>query len=961
MKECPVCLRCYPDQINHCPSDGDLLRFSITGDIVLDGRYQLDRRLGQGGMGAVFKARHIFLKTQHAIKVILPDLVGNDPTLVTRFRQEAMAAAAIRHPNIIAVTDFGVVNGTTPFLVMEFVEGRSLHDILGEEGRLAPQRALDIISGIAAGLSAAHRQGIVHRDLKPLNVMLRNDAESVNESVKLLDFGLAKIKSTDLLGSFVAVQTTGLMGSPFYMAPEQWSDEEPDARSDIYSLGIILYQMLAGEVPFKGGSIPSIMSKHLTSPPPSLASRGVSVSPAVEAAVRHALEKEPANRPHSVEAFVAELREAVHAANAETARLPEPLPAPTGFDTISIAPHAPQTAHDGDDAGRPFAEAISGQEVGDVTAATNEVEGATGSVESATGRIEDDTGAIEGGSLIEGRAVTHVRDASPREPEAPAEAVGADTREAFQETGELTGTGSLEEPPTSQEPRIFQEPRAFQDPQILQEPRAAEPRDLEEARGFEAQTEEQGASDVRSEVLEEGAREVAPVGRQVAPAEPASAPVVPQVAPVEPRATTGDEASPDNEEASLPEVESGEFDIFDSSAEIGERTRIAPQAHAEAAQASVLADEETRLRLAQHLGMDAHAGATRQTTSVAETGNARQREAAQASPAFAAPASETNAPRAGAPAAPVNSASRVLAIALLLVVLAGAGMGSAYYFWLKKGAPNSSANAADSTRANALAGEAQQAGNGPARRSQPDFIELPGGPFSIGRKDVPPLNGSHSVAYLTHIYSQWPAHEVNIAPFAIDRTEVTHAEYAEFIKATGHAPPAYWNEGGSQPAGDEREPVRSVSFEDAQAFAAWRSQRDGVQYRLPTEEEWEYAARGGDASRLFPWGAEWAEGRANINFQSVKPVGSFPQGQTPQGVQDMIGNVWEWTSSEASIYKGNNRMKLPSQDAGKAVIRGGSYESKATGDEPISATARRFISKDTKDEHLGFRLVRAGK
>ncbi|MGH9903563.1 MAG: serine/threonine-protein kinase, partial [Pyrinomonadaceae bacterium] len=311
MKECPVCRRCFPDHVNHCPTDGDPLKFFISGDTVLDGRYQLERRLGQGGMGAVFKARHIFLKTAHAIKIILPDLVGNDPSLVTRFRQEAMAAAAIRHPNIIAVTDYGVVNGTAPFLVMEFVQGVSLHDILVTEGRLSPARALEILSGVVAGLGAAHRQGIVHRDLKPLNIMLRDDAASVSEGIKLLDFGLAKIKSGELLGSFVAAQTTGLMGSPFYMAPEQWSDEEPDRRADIYSLGVILYQMLAGEVPFRGASIPSIMKKHLTSPPPDFSEKGVGVAPEVEAVVRRALEKETDNRPQTVEEFIAELRAAV--------------------------------------------------------------------------------------------------------------------------------------------------------------------------------------------------------------------------------------------------------------------------------------------------------------------------------------------------------------------------------------------------------------------------------------------------------------------------------------------------------------------------------------------------------------------------------------------------------------------------------------------------------------------------
>src|SRR5512145_698894 len=311
MKECRTCRRCYPDETNHCPQDGDATAPSLLGEPTLDARYLLERRLGQGGMGVVFQARHIFLKTAHAIKVILPDLVGNDPMLTTRFRQEALAAAAIRHPNIIAVTDFGVVRGTMPFLVMEFVKGRSLHDILTTEGPMSPPRAWEFISAIAAGVGAAHRQNIVHRDLKPLNIMIQDNVP-VAEGVKILDFGLAKIKSGELLGSFVQAQTSGLMGSPFYMAPEQWSDEEPDARADIYSLGVILYQMLCGEVPFKGSSIPSIMKKHLTLPPPSFQSMGVSVPPAIEAVVRHSLEKEVGTRIDSVTTFLRELHAALN-------------------------------------------------------------------------------------------------------------------------------------------------------------------------------------------------------------------------------------------------------------------------------------------------------------------------------------------------------------------------------------------------------------------------------------------------------------------------------------------------------------------------------------------------------------------------------------------------------------------------------------------------------------------------
>src|SRR5215472_12488021 len=320
MKECPACRRCFPDDINHCPQDGDATLPSLLGEPILDTRYQLEKRLGQGGMGVVFQARHIFLKTQHAIKVILPDLVGNDPMLVTRFRQEALAAAAIRHQNIIAVTDFGVVRNTTPFLVMEFVKGPSLQDLMGREGPMPVDRAYELICPTAAGIAAAHRQNIVHRDLKPLNIMLQEGVPT-NEGLKILDFGLAKIKSGELLGSFVQAKTSGLMGSPFYMAPEQWSDEEPDARADLYSLGVILYQMLAGEVPFKGSSIPSIMKKHLTQSPPTFSSFGVEVPPAVEAVVRHALEKDVAARTASVGEFLSELRDSMNLASPGTGRI----------------------------------------------------------------------------------------------------------------------------------------------------------------------------------------------------------------------------------------------------------------------------------------------------------------------------------------------------------------------------------------------------------------------------------------------------------------------------------------------------------------------------------------------------------------------------------------------------------------------------------------------------------------
>ena len=312
MKECQLCKNCFADNVATCPNDGMPTVHTIAGEPVLEGKYQIECRLGQGGMGVVYKARHAYLKTQLAIKVILPDLVGNDPQLVTRFRQEALAAAAIRHQNVVSVTDYGVIDGTVPFLVMEFVEGESLHDLLAREKSLSPERAFDLISAVCAGVGAAHHQGIVHRDLKPLNIMICSDKPSMSQAVKILDFGLAKIKSGELLGSFIQAQTTGLMGSPYYMAPEQWADEEPDSRSDIYSLGVMLFQMLAGDVPFKGSSIPAIMKKHISDRPPTFAEVGVSISPELERAVLHTLEKNKEKRTGSVEIFVRELQEAIH-------------------------------------------------------------------------------------------------------------------------------------------------------------------------------------------------------------------------------------------------------------------------------------------------------------------------------------------------------------------------------------------------------------------------------------------------------------------------------------------------------------------------------------------------------------------------------------------------------------------------------------------------------------------------
>lgn len=317
MKECSVCQSCFPDSVENCTHDGQPAKMTLPIETVIQGRYRLEKRLGHGSVSIVYFAYDLLLGTNRAVKIILPDLVGSDVKIGERFLREATATSAIHHANIIAVTGSGMLNRVVPFIAMEFVSGRSLQDALAVSGPLTPSEAFDYVSPIAAGLAAAHNLGIVHGDLKPRNILIEKDRPLV-EAIKIADFGLSQMKSGKLYGPLALPKSTGMLRSPLYLAPEEWSDGESDNRADIYSLGIILYQMLAGHVPFKGRSTPAIMKQHLMNPPPPIAVPSGRISSALEAVVLHALQKDPAERPATVELFVEELRFAVKGADAPT-------------------------------------------------------------------------------------------------------------------------------------------------------------------------------------------------------------------------------------------------------------------------------------------------------------------------------------------------------------------------------------------------------------------------------------------------------------------------------------------------------------------------------------------------------------------------------------------------------------------------------------------------------------------
>jgi serine/threonine-protein kinase len=272
---------------------------------VLDGRYRLESMLGRGGMGRVYRAEHVGLGRPLAIKVLDPQLVGDDEAR-RRFEREAQTTARLRHPNCVGVTDVGVSPDGSLYLAMELVDGVTLEGVLDAQGKLPLARAIHVIRHVLRGLAHAHAQGVVHRDLKPCNIMLVHEGGDP-DFAKILDFGLARMFAG---GDADRITRTGIVcGTPRYMAPEQAQDRGFDPRTDLYATSVILYEMLAGRTPFEAEEALQILAMHLKDPVPRIAevAPGVIVPPAIEEVIRRGLAKRPDDRPRSAEEMLADL------------------------------------------------------------------------------------------------------------------------------------------------------------------------------------------------------------------------------------------------------------------------------------------------------------------------------------------------------------------------------------------------------------------------------------------------------------------------------------------------------------------------------------------------------------------------------------------------------------------------------------------------------------------------------
>ncbi len=770
---------------------------------TLDGKYRIEAKLGAGGMGDVYRATRLLIGDTVAIKVLHAHLAA-DAQAAERFRREAVTATRLRHRNVVALYDVGVSSAhNVPYILMELAEGFSLRQIINQYRVLPLDFVVTATAQVCAALEEAHRLGIVHRDVKPENVIANQTTTGWH--VKVLDFGIAKLYNQADIG---LTQDGSAMGTPQYMSPEQCMGEPLDARSDIYSVGIMLYEMLAGTVPFKSLAASAIAVHQVQTPPAPPRSFNPNIPPQIEEVVLRALDKRREMRQQSAQQLSQEMIQAATAAFK------------SGFAAISTAPiAAPDIEPEFDAAG----EAESSQTPPDTLLSEIPVEN------------ESDEQTVPDISI---------------EPE-----IDFDQK-----------TESL--------PEVFEVVLSEEKPDKTAVLEIAET-DLP-IKEIAAPPLEEKQSEKKTEVLL-----VSDFGEIIQKAESESILENPEI-PLDETKNNGDERLEkvdltlvfEDAEYILDELfpDEKKSDSTEDDFQAGQPIKKPdnPLPEIENPPPEVLAKHTAEPVLPRP-----------DNSQKNETNLSKETESADETSFFQEIHSK-----------PDHKNFLVLCcIGLLALVFFIGVVGFGLWYFA----------AGQQTE------ETAAAGNSPAGKQinpPAGMAYIPGGEFMLGSD-----TGDE--------YSR-PAHKVSVKPFFMDLTEVTNEDYKKFVNATGHRPPPDWKN-NNFPDGKARFPVTGVNWDDANAYAKW------AEKRLPTEAEWEFAAKGTD-NRIYPWGDKWEKEFANADNQKkgMQEVGAA-KGKSPFGLSDMSGNAWEWTSSDAKAYP--NGKSFPKSSFNLKIIRGGCWKS----------------------------------
>ncbi len=833
--------------------------------------------LGEGGMGVVYKGKDRALDRTVALK-LLPARLRGTSDQIERFKREARAAARLEHPNVVQVYQVGEHAGRH-YIVMQFVEGESLAAAIRREGAIEPVQALRWILDVTRGLAMAHEMGIVHRDIKPDNILVTRKGEP-----KLADFGLAReVESQSEIS-----QSGQVLGTPYYMSPEQCDAQPADGRSDIYSLGATLYHMLTGRRPFEADNPLQVMLKHLKDPlvPPAKVRRGIPEP--VSALCCRMMAKSPNERPANAEKLIGEVAQTLVALGEE---MPTQVPGLRRRRRRIALPLAVFAAGAG--AVAFLAWKASGYE----TDAGSALKVAQAEASERAGR-DDFAGAaarlrevagdfLDSGVAREAEAEAAKWEEKGREEQAGRLAIAEGAaRDADVERlrDALAALGALKVVGTPGQDRAAALRGTLAGLEALVRARAsigatAEPGEAGERAAREASA---ALAEAAAAELPEKAR------RQVEEARKGLALALALPRHLETFEKALGEGRLDDARAALGEG----LDLVEGPLRERVRGAIGRLANAQSALQGQL--ESARASAGEAVAKGRFSEARRALEKLANCGvvaiaSRAAREIEQVEEARRKFAEGLEAALAEARADPARAAEVLARFA-------------------------SSEDEETRRRAGRVLAEASE------RKATPEgFAYVPAGPFLRGpvreKADLP-------------------------RPVYVSLRETSNAEWREFLRAErGREPPPHWP-GGQVPAGLEDHPVVYVSLADAEAYAAWLSRRDGVRYRLPTEDEWEKAARGEDG-REFPWGDDGGAGDGGLPRGRTAAAGSGDRDVSPYGVRGLAGNVAEWVVATAG---------------GRALVRGGSF------DDPTTALASRrtpWVPRgDGRVFCVGFRLAR---